>query len=84
VEVEVQLQLNKVTFTTGANGEGNVTVPVSIDKVVSIVSPGLRPNVDKQYLEPKVGEAEEADHIVLSVEGWAPKTSVTIRVWSLA
>lgn len=80
VEIAMHLQPVTVTITTDAEGRGNEPVPVPIDRIVSYLPQGIRPNVDRRYLTPDVAFAEEDGHTVVSVEEWQPNATVIVRL----
>jgi len=79
-EVDMNITDVDVTIPTGATGDGWAHINYTVDKVLSVIGPGLRPDVDGKVLTAKVGAAADGAQTVISVQGWAPGQPAVVRV----
>lgn len=80
LEVDLNIQLMDVRISTDGNGSGWTVAYAPVDKIVGFLPPGLRPGADGRYLTPQVAFAQEDDHTIVSVTGWAPNQVAIVRL----
>ena len=76
----VNIQLVDLTIPVGADGNGWTVAQHSTNKIVGFLPPGLRPGADGRYETGEVGFAQEDNHTIVSITGWAPGTNAIVRL----
>lgn len=79
-EIDVNIQIFNYSINTDSNGNGWISVPHQIDKIVGFLPPGLRPGVDGRYQTAEVSFAQEDPNTIISITKWEPGTSTIIRL----
>jgi len=79
-ETDVAYRPVDVAISTDDQGNGWLKVPYIADQIIGHLGPGIRPGADHRYETAEVGFAPEDAGTIVSVSGWTPHTTCTVRI----